>query len=74
MTGLDTSIIFLYLAMMIGLGFYANRKQKGVEDYFLAGQRQNTFSIACLWMASWVGGEACSGYFAEVFELVQRAV
>lgn len=69
MTGLDTSIIFLYLAMMIALGFYANRKQKDVQDYFLAGQRQNTFSVACLWMASWVGGAAVIGTSARAYDI-----
>lgn len=55
--------------MMIALGFYANRKQKGVEDYFLAGRRQNTFSIACLWMASWVGGAAVIGTSARAYDI-----
>ena len=69
MTGLDTSIIFLYLALMLALGFYANHRQEGIEDYFLAGRRQNTFSIACLWMASWVGGAAVIGTSARAYEI-----
>ena len=68
MSPLDTSIIFIYLAMLIALGIYANRKQKSVEDYFLAGKRQGTFSIATLWMASWVGGAAVIGTSARAYQ------
>lgn len=68
MTPLDTSIIFGYLAMLIALGLYANRKQKSVEDYFLAGKRQGTFSIATLWMASWIGGAAVIGTSARAYQ------
>ena len=49
---LDTSIIFGYLALMIAIGFYASRKQSSVKDFFIAGGKLGTFSIACLWLAS----------------------
>ncbi len=35
----DTTILFVYLALLIGLGFYAKHRQKGIEDYFVAGRR-----------------------------------
>lgn len=69
MSTLDTAIIFIYLGMMIGLGIYANRKQKSVDDYFLAGRRQGTFSIACLWLASWIGGASVIGTSARAHEI-----
>ena len=56
MSALDTSIIFIYLGLMIVIGLYANCRQKNVEDYYVAGRRLGPFSIACLWLASWVGG------------------
>jgi SSS family solute:Na+ symporter len=73
-TALDTSIIFLYLGLMVGLGIYANRKQKNIEDYFLAGRRQNTFSIACLWLASWIGGATIIGTSARAHEIGISAI
>ena len=68
MSSIDVSILFAYMALIIGLGVYANRKQKGVDDYFVAGRRMGTFTIACLWMASWVGGAAIVGSSARAFE------
>ena len=61
MSGIDTGIIFSYLALMIAIGIYASRRQNNVEDYFVASGKLGTFSIACLWMASWVGGAAIVG-------------
>ena len=69
MSSIDTSIIFIYLGLMVALGFYANRKQKNVDDYFLAGRRQGTFSIACLWLASWIGGASVIGASARAHEI-----
>ncbi len=65
---LDTSLIFAYLVLMIAIGFYASRKQDSVEDFFVAGGRLGTFSIACLWLASWVGGAAVVGGVAKAYE------
>jgi SSS family solute:Na+ symporter len=65
---LDTSIIFGYLLLMIAIGLYASRKQDGVEDYFIAGGKLGTFSIACLWLASWVGGASIVGGAAKSYE------
>ena len=65
---LDTSIIFAYLALMIAIGLYASRRQDSVEDFFVAGGRVGTFSIACLWLASWVGGAAIVGGVGKAYE------
>jgi SSS family solute:Na+ symporter len=65
---IDTGIIFGYLALMIAIGMYASRRQNDVEDYFVAGGRLGTLSIACLWLASWVGGAAVVGGTTKVFE------
>ncbi len=66
---IDTSIIFAYLALMIAIGVYAGRNQDTVEDFFVAGGKVGTFSIACLWLASWVGGAAIVGGAAKVYEV-----
>lgn len=69
MSGIDTGIIFFYLILMIAIGIYASRRQDSVEDYFVASGRLGTFSIACLWMASWVGGAAIVGSAAKAYDL-----
>jgi len=65
---LDTGIIFAYLALMIAIGLYASRQQDSVEDFFIAGGKLGTFSIACLWLASWVGGAAIVGGVGKTHE------
>ena len=67
--GLDTGIIFGYFVLLIVIGVYASRRQDSVEDYFIGGGRIGTFSIACLWVASWVGGAAIVGGTATAFEV-----
>ncbi len=69
MSNIDTGIIFAYLVLMIVIGIYASRRQNNVEDYFVAGGRLGTFSIACLWLASWIGGAAIVGGTAKAYEL-----
>ena len=68
LTSLDTTIIFGYLALMIAIGLYASRKQDSIEDFFVAGGKLGAFSIACLWLASWVGGATIVGGAAKVYE------
>lgn len=69
LSNIDTGIIFAYLALMIVIGVYAGRNQDSVEDFFVAGGKVGTFSIACLWLASWVGGAAIVGSSAKIYEV-----
>ena len=69
MSSIDTTILFAYLAMILCLGIYANRKQQGIDDYYVAGRRMGTVTIACLWMASWVGGASIIGSSSRAFEM-----
>ena len=66
---IDIGIIFAYLASMIVIGIYAGRKQDSVEDFFIAGGRVGTWSIACLWLASWIGGASIVGGAAKSYEV-----
>jgi SSS family solute:Na+ symporter len=66
---LDIVILFAYLALMVGLGFYAQRRKQNVEDYFVAGRRRGPATIACLWIAAWIGGASVVGTSARVYEL-----
>lgn len=65
---LDTGIIFTYMALMVAIGLYASTKQESTQDFFVAGGKVGTFSIACLWMASWVGGAAIVGGVAKAYD------
>ena len=69
MSPLDTGIVFGYLALMIAIGPYASRRQDSVEDYFIGGGRIGTFSIACLWLASWIGGASIVGGAAKAYDI-----
>lgn len=64
----DKGIIFIYLATLIAIGLYASRKQSTVQDFFIAGGKLGTFSITCLWLASWVGGAAIVAGTAKTYE------
>ncbi len=74
MTRLDTAIVFIYLGLMVAIGIYASYRQKNIEDYYLAGRRLGPFSIACLWLASWVGGASIIGSSAKAYELGVTAI
>jgi SSS family solute:Na+ symporter len=74
LTQLDTAIVFTYLGLMIAIGIYANYRQKTVEDYYLAGRRLGPYSIACLWLASWVGGASIVGSSAKAYDQGVTAV
>ena len=74
MATVDTAILFIYLAILIGLGFYAHYQQRNVEDYFVAGRRMGPFTIGCLWLASWVGGASIVGSSARAYDLGITAI
>ncbi len=68
MSGLDYGLLTVYLALLIGLGFWAKHRQKDVEDYYVAGRRLGPITIACLWIAAWIGGAAVVGTSTRVYE------
>lgn len=68
MATVDLALIFVYLVALIAIGIYANCKQADVDDYYVAGRRQGTFSIACLWLASWIGGASIVGSSGKAYE------
>ena len=71
---LDTGILVTYLLLLLLLGLYANYRQKNVDDYYVAGRRLGPFTIACLWLASWVGGASIVGAAARAYDLGITAV
>ena len=71
---LDSAIIVIYLGAMLLLGLYANRKQQGIEDYYVAGRKLNSFTIAALWLSSWVGGASIIGASEKAYSIGLSAV
>jgi SSS family solute:Na+ symporter len=65
---IDYGVLIVYLGLLIGLGFWAQRRQKDVEDYYVAGRRLGPVTVACLWIAAWIGGAAVVGTSTRVYE------
>lgn len=74
MNFLDITIIILYFAGMIALGLFAQKKQKGVNDYYLGGKSMNALHIGVLWMAGWIGGSSVIGTSANGYSMGVTAV
>ena len=49
---LDTAILFAYLALMVAIGIYANRRQKDVDDYFVAGRNASSVIVGISMIAT----------------------
>src|SRR6187455_768421 len=58
MGALDITILFAYLAVLVGIGVYAQRRKPDVDDYFVAGRRIGPLSI---------GGASIVGTSARVY-------
>lgn len=53
---IDYAIFGLYLAAMLGIGFYFMRKNRSAEDYFVGGRKMSSFHIGLSVVATDVGG------------------
>src|SRR5690348_14060378 len=42
---LDIAVIVIYFAVVFAIGFYAARRERDAEDYFLAGRNVGWFAI-----------------------------
>lgn len=71
---LDLAIILIYLVSMLFVGIYANRKQKSMEDYYVAGRQSGAFPIMCLWMSAWIGGASITGTASKAYDMGITAV
>ena len=48
MRTIDFCFIGIYLVAMLAIGVFANRKDKGTENYYVGGRKQNPVTIMCL--------------------------
>ena len=53
---IDYVIFGVYLAIMLGIGFYFMRKNSSADDYFVGGRKMNAFHIGLSVVATDVGG------------------
>lgn len=65
----DIIIIVAYFGVMFILGIVAWRKNKTSEDYFVAGKSLGTFSLAAMWLSSWIGGASIVGTATDAYEV-----
>lgn len=61
--------MIIYFALMAALGIIGYKKNKTSDDYFVAGKRLGTFSIAAMWMSSWIGGSSIVGTSTDAYNL-----
>lgn len=62
------------MAGMLGIGIYASRRQKNVDDYYVAGRKSGPIAIMCLWMSAWIGGASITGTSSKAYELGITAI
>ena len=65
----DGIIIIVYFAIMAVLGVVGYKKSKTSEDFYVAGKSLGTFSLAAMWMSSWIGGSSIVGTSTDAFNL-----
>lgn len=64
----DLFIIFLYLAVLLGLGFFrSSRESDDAEDYLLAGRRLSILPFTASLVATWYGGILGVGEFTYLY-------
>lgn len=66
---IDYTVLLMYFCLLLGIGYYANTKQKSTEDYYVGGRGVGTLSLGALWMSSWVGGASILGTAEKSFEI-----
>ena len=59
---------------MLAIGVFANRKDKGTENYYVGGRRQNPVTIMCLWVSCWIGGASVIGTSTKGYDMGITAV
>ena len=54
---------------MAVMGIIAYRRNKTSEDFFVAGKSMGTFSLAAMWLSSWIGGSSIVGTSTDAYNL-----
>lgn len=52
----DLTIFILYIAVMLGIGFFFHKRNKDIDDYYVGGRKMGSFHIGLSVVATDVGG------------------
>lgn len=66
-SSLDWIVLGLYFALLVGSGVWLSRKQKGTEDYFLAGRKMPAWAVAISVLASTLSAATFLGAPQQAF-------
>lgn len=55
-SNIDATIVIMFLAVNLGVGFYYGRNVKTIKDYALGGRNFSTATLASTIVATWIGG------------------
>lgn len=53
---IDILILVLYLAIMLGVGFFFYRKNESADDYYVGGRQMGSMHVGLSVVATDVGG------------------
>lgn len=65
---IDWIVVALYAALLVVTGWWLSRRQKGTEDYFLAGRRMPMWAVAVSVLASALSAATFLGAPQQAFE------
>jgi Na+/proline symporter len=60
--------LFLFVALQLGVGFWAARSIRTEDDYLVAGRRLGPLLAAASIFATWFGAESCVGAAGTAYE------
>ena len=63
-----TSLVGLYLLLMVLIGVYSSKKLRTLEDFLVAGRKLNLPLTSASLMATWTGAAAVTGYTGWIYE------
>ena len=64
---IDLSIFWIYLLVILGIGIFASRSVKTLNDYALGGRSYSSFFVFATLSASFIGGGFTMGLSEKVF-------
>lgn len=66
---LDYCVLAAYFAGLLAVGYFANKKHKSAEEYYVGGRKLGSLSLTALWLSSWVGGASIMGSAEKSFSM-----
>lgn len=67
MIDIDTAVVAIYLAVVLGVGLWAGRHQHSLDEYAVVGRSFGPFVIFATMSASFIGGGFSTGNAEKVF-------